>query len=308
MELYNLSHDKVIMQHNVITSGRYDFTACQLDVLFLLLASLEKNDAPNKSYDLYVRDIEIITGRKWNYQQLQEATEDMGSRMFIIETEKSLKQLWLFGSFEYMKGQGYFTAEISQQARPYFFELKNNFTRLQLKAVLSCSSKYAKRLYALACQWRTAGIVKMPISELKEMLGLKDPKGKTKEQFIQLSDFKAKVLEMAKKQINEHTDIQFDYELKKRGRAYESIVIFIDFKKEKQLSIDFRESIEFQRNVSNITAYGVSEEVAKLIAHKDYNEFLKLIEQMKKGKKPINDPAAFIVGVFQKKGVIPVKP
>src|SRR5690606_11431787 len=129
-----------------------------------------------------------------------------------------------------------------------------------------------KRLYALACQWRTAGVVKMPISELKEMLGLRDPKGKTKEQFIQLSDFKTKVLEMAKKQINEHTDIQFDYDLKKRGRAYESIVIFIDFKKEKQLTIDFNESIAFQKNVGNVTAYGISEDVAKLIAHKNYDE------------------------------------
>ncbi|GGC76103.1 hypothetical protein GCM10011387_32380 [Pedobacter quisquiliarum] len=307
MEVYQIPANKVIMQHNMITSGRYDFTACQLDILFMLLACLEKGDDKDKEYDIHVQDIELITGRKWNYQQLREASQDIGSRMFEIETTEKYIQLWLFKSFTYHTGKGYFTVAINDKARPYFFELKNNFTRMQLKAVLSCSSKYAKRLYALACQWRSAGVVKMTISDLKEMLSLKDPKGKTKEQFERISEFQTKVLDIAKKQINEHTDVQFDYDLKKRGRSYELIVIYVDFKKEKQLTIDFNQSIEFQKAVRTVTAYGVSEDMAKLIAHKNYDEFLKLIEQMKKGKTAINDPAAFIVGVFQKKGVIPMK-
>ncbi|RYE22486.1 MAG: RepB family plasmid replication initiator protein [Sphingobacteriaceae bacterium] len=307
MELYQIPENKIIMQHNMITSGRYDFSACQLDILFMLLACLEKGDDQDKEYDISVHDVEAITGRKWNYQQLREASRDIGSRMFEIETAEEYIQLWLFKRFKYHLGKGYFTVAINDMAKPYFFELKNNFTRMQLKAVLSCSSKYAKRLYALACQWRTVGIVTMTISELKEMLSLKDSKGKVKEQFIQLSDLKTKVLDIAKKQINEHTDIQFDYELKKRGRSYEFIIIYIDFKKEKQITIDFNESIEFQKAVRTITAYGVSENIAKLIAYKNYDDFLKLIQQMKNGKTAINDPSAYIVGIFQKKGIIPMK-
>ncbi len=114
----------------------------------------------------------------------------MGSRMFSMETEKTFTQLWLFSSIVYQIGQGYFDVNISHKARPYLFDLKDNFTVMQLRSALSCSSKYAKRLYAVACQWRTRGIVTIPIGELKEMLLLKDPKGKEKEQFTEINGFR----------------------------------------------------------------------------------------------------------------------
>lgn len=306
MQLLQIPKDKTIMQHNMITSGRYDFTACQLDILFLLLASFEKDDPADKKYDLYVRDIEAITGRQWQYNQLQEATENMGIRMFSIETSSYLEQMWLFNGFRYMKGKGYFTASISSDARRYLFDLKNNFTRIQLNAVLSCSSKYAKRLYALACQWRTVGKIEMPIDKLKEMLYLKDPEGKEKEQFRQLGQFREKVLDIAKRQINEHTDVRFDYELKKCGRSFETIILYIDYRKERQLTIDFNQSIDFQKKVSVIAGYGVAKEAATLIAKSNFSDFEKLIEQLlvKFKKDPEIDIPAYIVGVFQKKGVL----
>ena len=309
MQLLQIPKDKTIMQHNMITSGRYDFTACQLDILFLLLASFEKDDPADKKYDLYVRDIEAITGRQWQYNQLQEATENMGIRMFSIETSSYLEQMWLFNGFRYMKGKGYFTASISSDARRYLFDLKNNFTRIQLNAVLSCSSKYAKRLYALACQWRTVGKIEMPIDKLKEMLYLKDPEGKEKEQFRQLGQFREKVLDIAKRQINEHTDVRFDYELKKCGRSFETIILYIDYRKERQLTIDFNQSIDFQKKVSVIAGYGVAKEAATLIAKSNFSDFEKLIEQLlvKVKKDPEIDIPAYIVGVFQKKGVLQKK-
>jgi len=51
--------------------------------------------------------------------------------------------------------------------------------------VLNCSSKYAKRLYALACQWRSVGKKRFEISELKKILGLINKKGE--EQFTGFS-------------------------------------------------------------------------------------------------------------------------
>ena len=94
--------------------------------------------------------------------------------------------------------------------------------------MLGCTSKHAKRLYSLACQWRGTGGHTYSIGELKEMLGLKDPKGKEPEQYKQIGQFKEKVLDIAKRQINEHTDIVFDYELLKvRGRSFDTIKLFL---------------------------------------------------------------------------------
>ena len=245
--------EKKIKQHNTITSGRYDFSACQLDILFMLLATLDESDELGKEYHIRVRDIELITGRKWNYQQLREGTEDMMSRVFEIQESRGLAQIVLFTKVQYLDGTGSFYMKINEEARPYFFDLKNNFTLLELKSVLGCTSKHAKRLYSLACQWRGTGGHTYSIGELKEMLGLKDPKGKEPEQYKQIGQFKEKVLDIAKRQINEHTDIVFDYELLKiRGRSFDTIKLFCGFAKPKlQMEIDFKGDIEQQKKTVN---------------------------------------------------------
>ena len=316
MEIQKTPSEKKIKQHNTITSGRYDFSACQLDILFMLLASLDESDEVSKQYHIRVKDIELITGRKWNYQQLREGTEDMMSRVFEIQMPQGLRQIVLFTTVQYLDGTGSFYMKINEDARPYFFDLKNNFTLLELKSVLSCTSKHAKRLYSLACQWRGTGGHTYSIGELKEMLGLKDPKGKEKEQYSQIGELKKYVLDIAKKQINEHTDIVFDYELLKiRGRSFDTIKLFCGFSKPKlQMEIDFNVDLEKQKKngellqkIANIQAIGIRDDLSELWAVKYWKQFVEeknnLLDAVQKGKVIENKPA-YLAGVFKKKGYV----
>ena len=308
MELMDVNiENKLIYQHNVITSGRYDYSACMLDILFMVLSGLEVG---KMEYTIHVQDIEAITGRKWNLKQLREATESIGSRMFEIETHEQIRQIWLFSNVDYILGTGSFTVGINPKASPYFFELKNNFTAMQLKSVLNCSSKYAKRLYAIACQWRSVGSKRFEIEELKKMLGLIDKKGN--EQFERISDFKIKVLDVAKKQINENTDIEIDFELKKRGRSFHWITLHINSQKFKQLEIEFDKSIDIQKFKSKLMAYGFNEEQAELIAtqekEKDFDILItELNEKVRSRKLAVNKSIAYLVGIYQKKEILPIK-
>lgn len=306
MELLDIEkEEKIVLQHNAITSGRYDYSACMMDVLFMVLASLEKD---KRKYTIHAIDIELITGRKWNYQQLKNSTEIIGSRGFEIQTEKKFIQLWLFSSVVYNLGEGSFTITINEEALPYFFELKNNFTAIHLKSVLSCTSKYAKRLYGIACQWRSVGTKRFEILELKKILGLVDKQGY--EQFERISDFKARVLDIAVKQINENTDISFSYELRKRGRTYHWVTFFFENQRFKQLEIDFNESIDVQKYIRKIEVYGLNEEQAKIIAskmtEKQFDEVITEVNtRIRQGLK-INNTSAYLVGVMQKKGILPI--
>lgn len=314
-----------VKQHNAITSGRYEYTSAMLDILFMTLAMIDTDKPNERTFQIYQRDIEAITGHKWNYQQLREATEGIGSRMFEIETPRSLKQLWLFSSVEYLLGTGSFLVKVNEDAMPYFFELKNNFTVLHLKSVLSCSSKFAKRLYAIACQWRSVGYHTFEISELKQMLGLIDKDGK--EQFKQFTQFKKDVLEIAANQINEYTDINLSYEFIKKGRSFHKVKLLINKALTKQpelpLYIDYTKSVEenvkeamFKTFKNSIMMYGISEEYADILSKKvSRNEFEKVTEELNKkviAEKSLSAWSAeriakYLVGVFQNKGVLPRK-
>lgn len=308
MQLIDVNkEEKLIFQHNVITSGRYDYSACMLDILFMVLSCLEKDKL---EYTIHTHDIEAITGRKWNYKQLREATESIGSRMFEIDTPESYDQIWLFSRVKYLKGTGSFTIKLNDEATPYFFDLKNNFTAMQLKSVLNCSSKYAKRLYAIACQWRSVGTKRFEIPELKNMLGLIDKKGN--EQFERISDFKKFVLDIARTQICENTDIEIDYELKKRGREFFWITLQINSQKFKQLEIDFEKPLNVQKFVSKLVTYGFNQEQAELIVgkekEKDFDILItELNEKIRQRKLKIENSVGYIIGIYQKKGILPVK-
>lgn len=239
----DISESLEVRQHNAITTARYDYTACQLDLLFFLLSKLRREDKPNQEYQIHMNEVVAMTGREWHYKQLREATESMGSRMFEVETDQSYTQLWMFQKVEYVKGQGYLRIRLSEDIRPYLFELKNNFTSYQLFSALKISSKYAKRIYQLASQWKDIGETKTyELDELKLMLKLKDPKGKVPEQFQRISDLKAKVLDIAVRQINENTELKIGYTLLKQGRSFHAVRFYVTRQEPKQLPIPFEES------------------------------------------------------------------
>jgi len=230
--------------------------------------------------------------------------------MFEIDTPESYDQIWLFSRVKYLKGTGSFTIKLNDEATPYFFDLKNNFTAMQLKSVLNCSSKYAKRLYAIACQWRSVGTKRFEIPELKKMLGLIDKKGN--EQFERISDFKKFVLDIARTQICENTDIEIDYELKKRGREFFWITLQINSQKFKQLEIDFEKPINIQKFASKLVTYGFNQEQAELIAgkekEKDFDILItELNEKIRQRKLKIENSVGYLIGIYQKKGILPVK-
>ena len=115
---------KLIRQDNSITNARYDFTACQLDILFSVMGQIHDDDPTNKMYTIYAREIEELTGRKWDYAQFREATENMGSRMFEIDTEKSYTQFWLFQYVKYIRGEGRIEVMFSTKAMELLKQLK----------------------------------------------------------------------------------------------------------------------------------------------------------------------------------------
>ncbi len=301
--------NKVIMQHNAITSGRYDFSSCQLDILFTILSILKEGEL---SYQIHANDIEVLTGRKWNFQQFQDSTEDMLTRMFEIRTNDDYTQFVLFQYFKYRKGQGTIEVRLSDISLPYFFELKNTFTTIQLKSVLGCSSKYAKRIYGLACQWRKLGIKEYDIVELKKILGIIDKTGK--EQFERISDFKKFVLDIAIKQINENTDIQIEYEVLKkyRSRSFNCVKFIIDGNPIKQFEIDFQIPIADQKYIKSLEKWGFHNTQAEIIASKLPFEEMQLIidecnERIRNNKLKIGNSVAYMTTILQNKGILPKK-
>ncbi|RZK37408.1 MAG: RepB family plasmid replication initiator protein [Hymenobacter sp.] len=221
-----------VRQHNAITNARYEYSEMQLDIFLYLLSSLHR-DQPDGTYEISVPEMAKLTGKKYNYQQLRLATEGMGSRMFEIPNETDKKgrqvwrQMWMFDRVDYVHGKGTIEIEFTRTIQPYLFDLKATFTSFQLYSALRLSSKHAKRIYALCSQWKDKGATpKQNIDEFKRMIGLVNDKGE--KEYAPLSMFKKFVLDVAVKQINEHTDLTIGYTLEKKGRSFANVIFTIE--------------------------------------------------------------------------------
>ena len=101
---------------------------------------------------------------------------------------------------------------------PLITRLDECYTEYDLKQVSSLRSEYALRLYELLIQWRSVGKTpKIKLEDLRNKLGVEA------EHYTAMSDFKKRVLKLALKQINDHTDITADFEQHKTGRAITDI-------------------------------------------------------------------------------------
>lgn len=110
---------------------------------------------------------------------------------------------------------------------PLITRLESHFTSYEIDKVAKLSSIYAIRLYELIIQWRDKGVTqRYSIVELRSKLGVEP------EQYKLMSNFKAKVLDKAIRQINNHTDITVRYEQHKTGKAI--VAISFNFKQKKE--------------------------------------------------------------------------
>ena len=214
-----------IRQHNALTNARYEYSELQLDLFFFLVSKLRK-EQKNTTYELNIRELSELTGKKYNASYLHKATADMGSRVFEVFTEKTYEQLWMFQRVKYLLGQGIIEIKLTEDILPYLFDLKENFTSYELASALRLTSKYAKRIYQLCSQWKDKGETKKyDLQDFKKMLGLLDEKGNGK--IKQIGQLREKVLDVAVKQINEHTELHISYSLEKKVRTFKNIVFTV---------------------------------------------------------------------------------
>jgi len=209
-----MSKSVEIWQDNVLTVARYEMTEAEKNILYMVVAQVRKEDALTKMYQVSVKEMASITGAdELNFETYKNATEKLIGRVFQTTLPNgNLLQASFIASAEYKKGTGIIELELSQKVRPFYVDLNQRFTKIQLVAAISLNSAYAKRIYELLCMYKNMQnkTFQRDLVELKTMLGIINPKT-GKDSYPDWTKFQTRVLEIAAREINGHTDITFTY-------------------------------------------------------------------------------------------------
>lgn len=227
------------------------------------------------------------------YQEVKEAiVKRFWERDFSYLDEKgrTVTLRWLTKMVHEDKS-GYIEIKFSEEIQPYLHQLQGNFTTYYIDKIAKFKSIYSVRLYEYSIMYLNknkmdAGRLPILISEIKNKLGLDN-------KYNRFCDFKIRVLEKAKNEINESSDIKFDYKIIKLGRSPYKIEFIISRKEKQKHPIDNK---NYKHNKISTTAL---EAAKKLVLSSGTGWDLYVIEQqfydfIKIKGKPDNLEGAFI--------------
>jgi len=152
------------------------------------------------------------------YRDLSAAVDTFFERRFLLHgidpaTGKPdiLKMRWV-SAIKYVPDAGLIRLRFAPDAIPYITRLEKEFTSYRIAKISNLSSVHAVRVYELLIQYLPLGKRTFEIVKLKWMLGISEL------EYPRIVDLKLRVIEVAVKQINAHTDITISYTQRKTGR------------------------------------------------------------------------------------------
>jgi len=205
------------IQSNELIHARYEMTALQKKILLMLISKIQPDDIDFKPYRIRAKDFLEAADLKSTqiYSKLKVATEGLLSKVFHIKKKTGVLQITILSSAEYFEGRGLMELCFDPKLRPYLLQLKQQFTILPLKTVLSLRSVYAIRLYEMLQQFKSTGFFVTKVVDLKYKLGLED-------KYKSYNLFKRNVILQAQKELKS-TDMAFTFKEVKEGRRVDRI-------------------------------------------------------------------------------------
>ena len=181
----------------------------------MVMAQIRKEDVAEKVYFVSARELMMLTGNEIKYADFQKATAKLITRLLQgTLANGNFLQTTFVSSAEYIKGQGIIEITVSPKIRPFYIDLKKEFTTFQLNIALTLHTTYAKRLYEIFSMYKNMNDKSFIISitELKERLKLIDEKT-GRDKYEKFTHFKKAVLDPAEREINGKSDISFSYKI-----------------------------------------------------------------------------------------------
>jgi len=206
----------IIKVDNQLFLKEFELTLEEIRLILLTMAQINADDEDFKTYKIRIRDIEEKTGSLKKNTRVKAMAKRLMSKPLVIENNIIVN--W-FSMIKILDGE--LEVRFDPVLKPYLLKLKQKFVKLNLLELLKLKSVYAIRFYIFAKTYKNIGQIKFSVEELHNKL--KTPKSYKKDFY----DFKRKVLDVSRREINKKTDLKIDFEFKKSGRKVTDVILKI---------------------------------------------------------------------------------
>lgn len=214
-----MKREYLVAKSNKLINSNYDLSLQEQKIILTLVSLIDSTkDNSFNVFRMKISDFcDLLGVENTNHTYIKTVTKKLMTRVLEIEDDERLFQVHWLSSCEYLKHTGFIKLELHKELAPYLLELKSKFTTYYLSNVLKMKSKYSIRIYELLKGNQYKRQFRMPLGDLRRVLKC--------ENYEKYANLKQKVLEVAVREINQHSDLFVEYEGIKEGRK----VIAVEF-------------------------------------------------------------------------------
>lgn len=216
----------VVKSNRLIQQSRFALTTQQQKIILFIISQIQPFDEELKLYEFKIADFCRVCGiepQGDNYTLLKQHIKAISDKSLWIVLEDGKETLVRWIEKPYIdKNSGTIKIKLDNDMKPYLLQLKEKFTEYELIYTLNFKSKYSIRLYEFLKSIHYKKLKPytqtIPIDKFQKCIG---------SEYAEFKDFHTRVLKPAQKEINQYSDIVFDYELIREGRKTTAIQITI---------------------------------------------------------------------------------
>lgn len=310
------------IQSYIMTSAKYDFSVYEKRILYLLVEMAQHYTEGVKFRDKCKIDINlwgnvevtiplapILSGETdKNYAVAKKALISLTKKGFEYEDDKIWKYINIISNPKIEKRASTVTFYVTSDIWRCCVDFSKGATKYELVTAMNFKSVYSMRFYELMSNQKH--VITYSLEQLKEMFCVQD-------KYKLTADFIRKVIEPAKKELDEHSPYSFEWSANKEGKKITSFNFYPVYKSENRDSV--LEERDLQRKTS--LSWSLNRQVVDYLinsigftkteinnnrelittAQNKLDNILEILAELKEKSRNKKNPKGWIIGTIKRK-------
>jgi plasmid replication initiation protein len=219
----NNSKNKLIVKANDLVEAFFEMTQNEYKFILFLISKIRKDDTEFRRQEITVSEFNNLIGIKGTktYSYMRSFEDSLLTKKIVINSKNGeiLKIAW-FSYLRYIPRTATLQVAFNADLSPFLLQINVPYTKYFLENIRRLSSYPSMRLYEILKQYLKIGSRTISFDDLRLMLGFTT-------QYRRFNDFKRRILEPSRKDINACTDLSFEYKEIRIGKRLKEIDFYV---------------------------------------------------------------------------------
>jgi len=312
--------NKDVIQSYILTTAKYDFSVYEKRILYRLIelnqellagqklegkCRIDSNLYGDKTYTIPVKYF-LKDENDDNYKEIKKALQTLQRKIITYEDENLWASLNIIANPKIKKYSDTVTFTVDGMINNALLNFSKGYRKYELKTAMQFDSTYAMRFYEILSGQKSP--ICYGIDKLKEMFQIQ-------EKYERVNDFKKKVLDIAKRELDKCSPYTFDYEMNKTGRSFTSITLHPkyqpqfrdseleknDLQKQTSPTWDLpKNTLDYLRNGFDFTTKEIKQNIDLFKQAHNSLDFINFLSQVKPRANRAKNPKGYLINSIKK--------